>query len=383
MSDDDLSRLRPTADQTAFLRAAIGDLEVAAAAWQRWSSRGGPSMNALAPYKELLPLLAWNLERHAIAIDPPVATILRFARLTEKLRAAKYREICGDVFARLRDAGRPFLVLKGAALADRVYPSAELRHSDDVDLLLAPCDVSIAWTALVARGWVAEPRTWPIGRHQPRIFHPSGVPIELHHRLLIDFYRIEFEALWAERQVSSTTGHDVAILSDTDALMHACAHGVSSRAHLRWVPDAWFLITRAQGVNWSALVERTLAARLSVLMVAALSYLNTAIADVVPGEALRPLEAAARRAGREERAAALVGLGPATAPTLRAIWRSGTSWNERMRESRRLVFPPAAAVTAEFGLTIWQVPAYYAVRAGRYLARGCRILAARAQSSIG
>ncbi len=379
--EHELAPLLPDAGQTAVLLAALGDGDVAAEAWQRWwrgaGSAAPSATGALAPYKELLPLLAWSLERHAIAVDRTIATYLQFARLTEKLRTPRYLEVCGEVFGLLDAQRTAALVLKGAALGSRVYPSPTLRHCGDLDLLLTGGEAAAAWQALVAHGWTPEPRSWPMGRHLPRIFHPSGMPVELHRQLLLDYYRLDFDDLWARRQTMALAGHAVAVLSDTDALVHACAHGLGSGLNLRWVPDAFFLITRGD-VHWQALVQRTIAARLSVPVSAALSYLESALGTLVPRDALAALADASRRADRRERAAARVGLKPVEPVSVRAIWATERGWRRRARLTCRLVFPPAAAVTAEYGLPHWQLPAYYAVRLYGYASRAGRHVIGRA-----
>src|SRR5207245_2135192 len=103
----ELSALLPDGRQTTFLQAALGDAAAAADAWRRWCGEAtagtAVATGALTPYKSLLPLLSWNLARHRIAVDPSIAPYLKFARATEKLRADRFRDICGEVFRTLED----------------------------------------------------------------------------------------------------------------------------------------------------------------------------------------------------------------------------------------------------------------------------------------
>jgi hypothetical protein len=68
--------------------------------------------------------------------------------LAERLRYEAYARISARAFDALAAAAVPFIVLRGAALAEAAYPATTLRHSHDVDLLIRPNDVGRATDAL-------------------------------------------------------------------------------------------------------------------------------------------------------------------------------------------------------------------------------------------
>jgi hypothetical protein len=366
--------LLPTPLQTHFLRACVRDEPSAGEAWSSWQAAatrsGAPLLEALEPWRLFLPLLSWNLARNGIGVpDERVVARLRFARQTETVRWLRYRTVCHSVFAGLGHAGIPFIALKGSALGELIYPSPSLRHKADIDVLLRQTDIARAVAWLAAHGWrqIDAPGLLDV-HHLPAMVHDSGCPIELHRRLLIPYYRLPFEQLWARSATATLAGVEARVLSDVDGLLHALGHGMSGYGlpTLRWVIDAHFVLARHPAFDWSVFVETTQSARMSLPINAALRYLADDMGFKIPESVIEDVKGTARRMGVRGRAAARLGARPWTDGSLRVIWRRHHSWWRRVILVAQRLFPPPMEFALRYDLPLWAVPFYYALRIVRY-----------------
>jgi hypothetical protein len=370
MNDAGLAALLPAADQTLFLRACLGDAPVAAEAWEGWRRQatrdGTPVRRALAPVNAFLPLLAWNLRRNGVPLDRELATHLRAARMTEELRLQRYRAICASVFQTFTGAGIPFIVLKGAALAATAYPDPLLRHADDIDVLLHEHDLERAASVLEARGWRSRGLpALPNPLHLPPFVHASGLSLELHRRLLIPYYTLPYDALWARSVRASVAGVTVQVLSPADTLIHITAHAMLGPPILRWIGDAWFILQRFPDIDWSGFTSTAAAARLHLPVFVACDYLSGQIGLPVPPHVLAELRAGASRTSYVGRQAAR----PAPQGSLASIWALPEPWWRRTARLCRRAFPSPVRFALEHDVRPWAVPAQYAYRLVRYARR--------------
>jgi hypothetical protein len=358
----------PGADATGFLQACLLEGDTAARAWSAWlraATQGGtPVEQALVPYRSFLPLLAWSLRRSGAAPDPGLDRHLRFAVFTEELRIAKYREVCAAVFDTLRERALDFVVLKGAALADPVYPSPVLRHSDDIDLWLRADALDAAEDALRRRGWeaCAEP-TLPSSLHRPALADRSAVPVELHGAFLTPAFTPDYARAWGETVDRTIAGRRVRALSSADTLHHVCVHGLCGLPTLRWVADAVFLLRGDPAFSWQDLLARVAEAGTALPMCLALTFLARNLGVRVPDEVLDRVTAEALAAPRRQRLA--------VEPWPRVpTWPPPAGWRGRWQWTRgvvRAVFPPSGQMALAFGLRSWQVPFAYAHRLSAYV----------------
>jgi hypothetical protein len=375
---DRLATLLPAFSQTLFLRCCLHEGDSADEAWTRWQDDatrdGTPLLRALAAYKAFLPLLSWNLGRNRIPLVPHLQTYFRFAHLTEGLRWRKYRAICHSALGGLRAAGIPFIVLKGAALSERTYPSPILRHTGDIDVLVREIDLFRAEALFVERmKWRRRrPATLPtrLGHQLPQLVDASGLPLELHRRLLVPYYTIPHDDLWIRSRPAVITGVEARILSSADTLLHVCAHAMANGRILRWVPDAWFVLQQQPSVDWSDFCSASTSSRLDLPLFLTLRYLTGEMGVDIPPDVLDRLRAGAHRTGRRGRYAALVGTRAWPQGTVGEIWRGpGSAWT-RVKLLWRRVFPPPRQVALIYGLWPWQLPVYYLYRLVGY-ARRC------------
>jgi putative nucleotidyltransferase-like protein len=370
-----LSTMLPSPAHTRLLRACVHDGAAAREAWSRWTAglarEGVPVRRALAePAAALLPLLAWNFERNGMDHEAgTLRTHLRFALVTEELRREQYVSGCAEGLQTLRTAGIPLVVLKGAALGELVYPRPALRHSGDIDVLLRDADLPRAIAALMGRGWrrMDDP-LMPSPVHPPPLVHPTGVPIELHRRLLIPYYTLPLDAMWRRSRAARVAGVDVSILSPADNLLHVVAHAMHGYGEpiLRWVPDAWFILARSPDLSWEDFLDGAGAAHLGLPVHAALSYLAREIGAPIPSEVLAQLEIAAARAGFVARAAARLGSRRWEMGSPREVWAAPDNVGRRVARLWRRLFPPPLEFALRYDLRWWAVLFHYLARAARY-----------------
>ena len=150
----------------------------------------------------------------------------------------------------LHQAGIPALVLKGAALAQWLYPAPYLRESSDVDLLFANRDDALrAATALEGLGY-ARPHPPERFRHELAC-RGSGDLLDLDlHWALSDWPVLDrlpdFDTLFAASIPLPGLGTGARGLDAPHALLHACVHRASNLAadlgdRLKWLYDLHLL----------------------------------------------------------------------------------------------------------------------------------------------
>lgn len=149
-----------------------------------------------------------------------VRNMKRFGRLKDVLRVF-FRE---DI---------PVIALKGAVLAELVYPQKALRPMADVDLLVHEEDLNKAEQLLVSLGFRANEddhsREWYRNCHHhivPYVSRDNSLVIELHYEL-IDLkapVKILAQDLWERSRQVDIAGVPCRILSPEDFLIHLSLH---------------------------------------------------------------------------------------------------------------------------------------------------------------
>ena len=283
-----MSGLVPGEEETAFLRACLIGGDRARRSWSEWLCRRGPLEDVLTRhhrYRRLGPLLA---AAGLPVADAKIRAALQAAVLREGRRHDALRVAAADVVRRLMDADAEPVVLNGFAHAELAYPAPDLRHTHDLDLL------------------VAEAGRVPavLGRAPPTAFrHDNGTRVRLWRTPFprpappspAATVRLPLGAVPAR-----ALGAEAALVA---AAIHAFRHGRSS---LVWAADAYFTIAR-RPVDWD-LVARFDSA-VAIPLVLTLSWLREFLGAPVPPRTLERLE---------ERAATTAAA-RAAAP---AIWRA-------------------------------------------------------------
>ena len=289
----------PTAEQTWLLRACLQSGQAGAEAWKAWLEHIGGPDRILGPatrgVRWLFPLLSTALRHNKVSIKHRVFAGLRAAYLAEEIRNKTYWSVFRDVLSRLAQHNLPTIVLRGAALAQTVYPDPAMRHCHDVDLLLRPQDLSQAQNLLLSAGFVKS-RGDPLHGHQHLVFrHRSHLPLELHSRpFLLPHYSIGTSEVWERVREQNIAGASTLILCPTDQLLHIAVHAFccQSRSSLRWVCDAWFLLQGRPHFDWTEVLDRACSHSVALPVLTMLDYLAQEIGAPIPDPFLNQLRAA-------------------------------------------------------------------------------------------
>lgn len=137
----------------------------------------------------------------------------------------------------LDDAGIPWLVFKGPALAGPVHGSPELRFYRDLDLLISPARFGDAVKTLEEVGCRVPVHDWTYLRDGLKgeidVFMPSGTHLDLHWHLVNEIptrapYTIDLDGLF-ERRREVTIGTDrFPTLSHADTAVYVALHAMLS-----------------------------------------------------------------------------------------------------------------------------------------------------------
>ena len=192
------------------------------------------SLDELATAAErhgLEPLVLAHVEHTGLATSAGFRARLR-VRQTQHAHAASIRaRVAADVAGAMSQAGVPFLVLKGAALAHLVYDDPRLRPMRDVDLLIRRDDARRAQDALIGSGFRAAGPAVPWNHHHLQAMamtrEGATVTIELHHELMVRTPFLEprlYDDLHCRGQSFQWSGTSWQTLGREDMLWHVYAH---------------------------------------------------------------------------------------------------------------------------------------------------------------
>lgn len=214
-----------------------------------------------------------------------------------------------EVLDRLASRGVRSAVLKGMALAERVYDHPALRPMEDLDVLVRRVDVPAVAAVLTDHGYAPSPTyERDLRGRQATVFVPdrraAGSPLIDVHWDLVDaksgpgahaWSRRVWERL-AEISVGAARGY---ALAPTDALVHAAVHLTVNHGlrGLLWTVDL-AMMTRAwrDDIAWHALPDTAAESRLRGALYAALACCRATIGLDVPSEVLAQLRRRSPRA---------------------------------------------------------------------------------------
>jgi hypothetical protein len=150
-------------------------------------------------------------------------------------------------------AGAPALFVKGASLAQLAYGSQTLKHSRDIDLLVAPDDAERALALLEADGYAPFAPAGPLSPAQRRALlrlhkdielrHPvRRQNVELHWRLVDNPTLLTGVGVRSPTRSVAVGAGRIATLADAELFAYLCVHGATHGwFRLKWLADvaAW------------------------------------------------------------------------------------------------------------------------------------------------
>ncbi len=253
---------------------------------------------ALAEKHRLAGLVARRLRE--LDLDPgPEVT----ARLEEVYRLNVARQLLlgaelAGLSRTLEGLRRPWLVVKGPVIGERLYGDPGARGAVDLDVVVCPRDYRAAVEAIEADGGQVVQRNWPLlrdlGLGQIVLTLRGGLQVDLHWDLLnTPAERARFSLSTEEMRERSRTVHlrsaPVRTLDPTDTVLHLCVHSVLSGGHLLvWLED----LERAVAVDppdWDSFVERARRYRLGLACAVALGRAARTLGVALPDGMLRAL----------------------------------------------------------------------------------------------
>src|SRR5579884_131017 len=367
------------------------------------------------------PLVALHLQSFAAdpRIPPEVAACFdRIYRANAARNQVIFRETARLARA-LAEAGIPFLVLKGVALALTVYPDPTLRHFADLDILVAPQDFQAACTVAEACGFKQEVKE-VISRshHIPYLYvcaedifsgtvapefdssltpellsrHGHQFRVEIHHGLFCLLggivRNVDLAPFWQEAQKTALPdGTSVRLPSPEPMLVHLAAHAASHLyGRLLYPIDAAQVIhCYSTQIDWDWLIE--LASRCGEsASVYRLMTLAQQFGAEIPAQTLHRLREAP--GGKAARHPLLLTQIFKVDPKDHSVqmwqqWRMLGNTRDRLTALRYVLFPPAPILRADYGIeSPYLLPPLYLYRPLHVAWRLVRILLRRAKSHL-
>jgi hypothetical protein len=274
---------------TTHLETLLGELpehpERAAALASRF---GRDQLERQARLLGLMPVLVHYL--------PGIFALPHPEELAARFRAVQHLRATLSLSRLLADAGIRAIVLKGSALASRLYPEPWIRgYQSDVDLLVHPRDFDGATRLLEKSGWrIAIEFT---GKrldfgHDRSLIGPGRVLLELHFTPSWHFQaRFDADALFDRARAQELEGEQVLVLDPADQLVHLCVHaGAHGFEGLKWLFDVKLAALR-DAPPWERFIDFARRARVAAASGTALAEAKRRVQAPVPGwvlESLRP-----------------------------------------------------------------------------------------------
>jgi len=271
---------------------------------------------ATAHKQQVSPLLYWALQKSPAEQQPPTTIMQQLRRqyFSATVQALQQEHELRLILAALNNCGIRPTLYKGAALAHTLYPTPACRPMGDLDLWVTVDEMAAAQAALEALGYQTNNRAErPLalqsqqGGEVQLVGRQRGKgTVELHWGVfpgqwLQRVAAVDHDGVCQRRVATELLDAQVYLLANEDALIQLATHlGIShqlSRFPLRSLFDIALL--DQQQINWTTVVERSTAWRLTTVMSVVLDLLVNVFgpANVTPA-ALTAAETLRKTAGR-------------------------------------------------------------------------------------
>ncbi|MCX9010267.1 MAG: nucleotidyltransferase family protein [Candidatus Methanoperedens sp.] len=252
----------------------------------------------VASRHSIAPLLYHNLANSDQRVPPEVMEHLKKQYYLNTIRnEVLYREL-GRILEAQRDAEVEVVVLKGAALAETVYPDRGLRPFSDIDLLIRKENLNRTEDTLTKLGYTLDAYATPRGFSKKFDYHLryiNGMSIvELHWDLslrasIYKYTNIRPDALWRNARKSKVAGIDVLIPSPEDLIIHSCIHSAKHRySKLIWLYDIRQIAER-HPIDWKHLIRSAKSDRTARSVFYGLLFTDELLGPILPKYELNEL----------------------------------------------------------------------------------------------
>ncbi|AGY58402.1 nucleotidyltransferase domain-containing protein [Gloeobacter kilaueensis] len=332
---------------------------------------------------EALGPLLYSVVHHQALVPAAVEAEWEVAYRRNACRNALLFAALADILQALAGAQVEVIVLKGAALAERLYGDIAVRPMQDLDLLIRPAALPVARQVLKALHF-APTRTeiatgFNAAFRNEESLHRRGlvdVYVDLHWRLIgPNYYQRALAGEWFWQTARrSPIGDRMALVLGLEAeVLYLCAHLQLHHGgrSLLWLQDIAELLVRCgQDLDWEVLLEQAQGNSLVLPLQRTLLQLATDWAVPVPRGIVEDLRAL-RVTATELRAFGALAPGERTrAQRLLADLSGVIRWRQKWQLVRRALFPDAEYMQERYGIAHRSlVPFYYPYRWLRGLRR--------------
>lgn len=260
--------------------------------WQTLSARDWEDFTRLSVEQRVAPLVYAALRSGepaglAAHVSGPARDALARVYYTVTARNQVLFQEMERFLPALAGAGIPVVALKGAALAQTLYPEAGLRPMSDVDLLIPGTYLRQAVRLFRRLGYIQEKITYhAVMRGGPQ----NACAVEIHWHLVPNQAKPEgfvFEWLWARR--APLPGCPVVSMFTPEAtwvylIAHLAAQNQAEGMQLLWYYDLWLALNRwGSEMDWVAVRELAARAGWQDLLRGALAGVATRFPVQMPG----------------------------------------------------------------------------------------------------
>jgi len=334
-----------------------------------------PAVLTVAAEQGLLPLLYGLLGRQTW-VPEDGRRQLQQAYTVGRLYHRLLRDELGRLLQRFRTSAVPVLVLKGAALAETVYPDPAWRPLHDMDLLVPPETVTTVMAFLAQEGYrPTAPEVAPgiIRAYESQIAltptRPLPFGLEVHWHLFDSPHHqrvIPMDWFWQTCRPLALAAGEACMLGPEAQLLHLGAHlWLHHRGRgLLWQFDLVMLLhALADRLDWDAVVHRAAVYDLVLSTRYVLNGLATLWQAPVPATVLARLGALSPSPAERRTVARLTA---AHRPVLYRFWSdllALPTWSARLRYAWFNLFPVPAYMRERYGISrSYLLPFYYLYR---------------------
>lgn len=151
----------------------------------------------------------------------------------------------------------PAIVMKGAALAETVYPNIGQRPMTDIDLLINIEDLPLIEKELLKSGYKKDENVL-LPHYTKKISEYNFIFLDLHYELwfLNEKYLRE---IWQNAVPARIADTEVLMMNPSDTIIHLAVHCVVDHGNIKkvYIDDAEKMINHCNdSMNWSLLLEK-------------------------------------------------------------------------------------------------------------------------------